>query len=141
MVNPQPTVFAGYDAGTNTNVKLANASLDEYEWGALYAFRAPEAKLRPYIVGGLGFTHFSPSGLVGFSNRFSYNLGGGVKYFLADHFGLRLELRWSPSHTTTGLGTFCDPFYGCYQVTTANTAQQWQANLGFIFRFGKESGF
>jgi Outer membrane protein beta-barrel domain len=135
MWNRQPTELGGYDSLNNTVTKLTNANLDEFEWGILYSFRSPEAKIRPYAVGGLGFTHFSAGQLLGFSNRFSYNLGGGVKYFFTDHVGLRLEARWSPTHTTTGLATYCDPFYGCYQSTAANTAEQGQANVGVIFRF------
>ncbi len=135
MWNRQPTELGGHDALANTTTNLTSANLDEFEWGVLYSFRSPEARIRPFVVGGLGFTHFSAGQLLGFYNRFSYNLGGGMKYFFTDHIGLRLEARWSPSHTTTGLATYCDPFYGCYQATAANTAQQGQANLGIIFRF------
>jgi opacity protein-like surface antigen len=135
MWNRQPTELGGYNAFDNTVANITRANLDEYEWGALYSFRPPKAKLRPYVVGGLGFTHFSASQLLGFSNRFSYNLGGGVKYFFTNHIGVRLDVRWSPTNTTTGLANYCDPFYGCYQSTAANTAQQFQANLGLIFRF------
>jgi opacity protein-like surface antigen len=72
---------------------------------------------------------------LGFSNRFAYNLGGGVKYFFSSHWGVRVEARWSPTHTTSGLSEYCDPFYGCYPATTANKAEQGQANIGVIYRF------
>ncbi len=135
MFNRQPTELSGVCVACGTRTDLTSANLDMYQFGFLYAFRSPEAKLKPYVVGGLGFTHFSANNLLGFSNRFSYNLGGGVKYFFTYHVGLRLEARWSPSETTTGLAEYCDPFYGCYQSTAANMAQQGQVNLGLIFRF------
>jgi outer membrane protein W len=135
MFNRQPTVLTGHDVASNTSVNLANVTLDKYEWGIQYAFGSPEAKLKPYIVGGAGFTHFDPSALLGFSNHFSYNLGGGVTYLFSDHFGLRMEARWLPTHITSGLGLVCSPFIACFQTTLARFAEQGQVNLGFILRF------
>lgn len=137
MFNRQPTVFTGHDVATNLRVKLADGTLDEYEWGILWAFRSPKAKIKPYIVAGFGFTQFAPSALLGFGNRFSDSFGGGVKYFFDEHFGLRLEARWSPAQTTAAAGLVCGPHGGfpCFQATAAHAAQQGQANLGFIFRF------
>lgn len=31
----------------------------------------------------------------------------------------------------------CDPFFGCAPTTVANKAEQGQANIGVIYRFGK----
>lgn len=137
MFNRQPTVFTGHDVATNARVNLANGSLDEYEWGLLYAFRSPKAKMKPYIVGGLGFTHFYPSVLLGFSNRLSENLGAGVKYFFFNHFGLRFEMRWSPTDAATGTAPVCTSLnaFPCYQSTRPHVAQQGQVNLGLVLRF------
>jgi opacity protein-like surface antigen len=113
-----------------------------YQFDVLYSFLSPERKLRPFVVAGLGFSHFGVQPLngqnvLGFSNRFAYNLGGGVKYFFNPHWGLRAELRWSPSHTTSGLSEYCDPYFGCAPTTVANKAEQGQANVGIIYRFGR----
>ena len=135
MFNRQPTELAGHSINFGTKTDLTSANLDMYQWGLLYSFRQPEARIKPYVAAGLGFTHFDSRGLLGFSNRFSYNLGGGVRYFFTRNLGLRLEVRWSPSHTTTGQAVYCDPFFGCFQTAVANRAEQGQANLGIIFRF------
>lgn len=137
MFNRQPTVFTGHDIADNFRVKLADGTLDEYEWGILWSFRSSKAKVKPYIVAGFGFTQFSPSSLIGFRNRFSDSFGGGLKYFFADHYGIRFEARWSPAQTTTATGLVCGVHqtFPCYQATGAGTAQQGQANVGFIFRF------
>jgi hypothetical protein len=139
IFNRQPTVFNGHDVATNARVDLADGRLDEYEGGLLYAFRSPESKMKPYVVGGLGLTHFYPSVLLGFGNRFSQNFGAGVKYFFSGHFGLRLEARWSPSETTTGPGIVCTgaglKAFPCYQATRPHVAEQGQVNLGFVLRF------
>jgi len=106
-----------------------------YQFDLLYEFLPPEAKLKPFVVAGLGFRHFSTNGTLSFDNRFSYNFGGGVKYFFTRHVGVRLEARYSPSQTTTSNALFCDPFFGCFVGTVTNYAQQGQANLGVILRF------
>src|SRR6185312_10105091 len=58
-------------------------------------------KVKPYVVASVGATYMDPKGAGHDSEtRFSFSLGGGVKYFLTEHVGLRLEGR--------GFGTFFD---------------------------------
>jgi len=51
-------------------------------------------KIRPYIAGGLGATHFVPHGS-GLNQKtyFSFSLGGGAKIPISSHVGLRFEGR------------------------------------------------
>ena len=51
-------------------------------------------KIRPYIAGGLGATHFVPHGS-GLNQKtcFSLSLGGGAKIPISSHVGLRFEGR------------------------------------------------
>jgi opacity protein-like surface antigen len=134
MYNHQPTEIGQHIVATDTKADLTSADIDMYQWGFNYTFRDPEKKIRPYVVGGLGFTHFNAGGDLPFSNRFSYNLGVGAKYFFSRHVGLRLEGRWSPTRTTTSIEEYLTPF-GPEEVGVSNHAQQGQANLGLIFRF------
>lgn len=141
MWNRQPTTLSAHDPITNTSSFFSNLNLDMYQFDILYQFKSSDSKFRPFVVGGLGFSHWGISGTpginsqntLGFSKSFSYNIGGGVKYFFNDHWGVRGEVRWSPSHTTQGAG-YCS-YYGC--VPTTNSAEQGQANIGVIFRFNK----
>ena len=137
MWNRQPTEFGAHNFVNGVVLPAGDATLDMYQWSFLVALRAPEAKVVPYMVAGLGFTHYSADQVtLGFSNGFAYNIGGGVKYFFAKHVGLRLDVRYSPSRTTHSTGTVCDPYIGyCYPATFANHARQGQANLGLVFRF------
>jgi len=142
MWNRQPTSLTSHNPNDNTFAPVANMNLDMYQFDVLYHFLSPERKIRPFAVAGLGFSHFgvpsvSGQSVLGFSNRFSFNLGGGAKYFFSPHWGVRAEVRWSPSHTTTVSSVYCDPFYGCVPTTVANKAEQGQANIGVIYRFGK----
>jgi len=135
MWNRQTTTLSAHDIPTNQNVLLTNnAHLDMYQGSLLYEIWA-SSKVRPYVVGGIGFTHFDSHGILSFSDRFSYNLGGGVKYLFAPHLALRAEMRWSPSRTTSSKTTFCDPFLGCFVTPISNHAEQGQANIGLEFRF------
>ena len=139
MWNRQPTEINTHSLFDDSINPIASSSLDEYQFDILYQFRSSESKLRPFAVAGLGFTHFSNiQDLVGFGTNFSYNIGGGVKYFFKDHWGLRAEIRWSPAHTTQGIATVCDPYFGfCSPAQVANRADQGQANIGIIYRFMK----
>jgi opacity protein-like surface antigen len=135
MFNHQPTDLDQHVIATDTRQFLTSADLDEYEWGFLFSLKSPEKNLQPFIVGGLGLTHWKSGGELPFGNRFSYNLGVGAKYFFSRHLGLRAEARWSPSRTTTQDQVFFDPFFGPQLVAVASHAEQGQANLGLIFRF------
>jgi opacity protein-like surface antigen len=137
MWNRQPTEFRAHNADTGGLSNIGSANLDMYQFGALWEFRSDEAKLRPFAVFGLGFTHFGDNNILqGMSNRFSYSIGGGVKYNLASHVGLRLDVRYSPTHTTQQNGYAYDYYYGgSVPVTYTNKANQGQANIGVIFKF------
>jgi opacity protein-like surface antigen len=53
-----------------------------------------ELPVRPYIVGGLGLTRFSPrTGNGGDDSRFSLSLGAGLKLPVTKRFSVRLEGR------------------------------------------------
>ena len=60
--------------------------------GGTYMF--PGDKVRPFLSGGLGATHFVPHGN-GLDQKtyFSLSLGGGVKIPISGHVGLRFEGR------------------------------------------------
>lgn len=58
------------------------------------AYMLPGDKVRPYVAGGLGATHFVPHGS-GLNRKtyFSLSLGGGVRIPVSGHVGLRFEGR------------------------------------------------
>lgn len=136
MWSRQPSTLGAHEV-TGQTTPAGNVNVDVYQWSLLYPFRDRSAKLRPYIAGGIGFTHWGTSvpGTLPFTNNVSFNLGGGAKYFFARHYGVRVDFRWVPSRTTSELGEFFDPFFGPYFANINNYAQQTQLNGGLIFRF------
>ena len=143
MWNRQPTSLTAHNPNDGTFAYLSKMNLDMYLFSGLYQFRKAETKVRPFVVVGFGFSHFgipSASGQapLGFTNRPAFNIGGGVKYYFTRNFGIRSEIRWSPSRTTPR-SDIC--YYGYsipgtgYPCVLSNTARQEQANIGLIFRF------
>ena len=136
MWNRQPTELGAHNFITGVTTPAGDATLDMYQWGFLVAPLGNHAKLSPFFVGSFGFTHYGTSSVrLPFSDGYSFTFGGGVKYFFAGHAGLRLDVRYSPSHTTSSSGLVCDPFGFCFAATIPNHAHQGMANLGLILRF------
>lgn len=128
----QPTVLR--DTVTRATNSATN---DMFLFNGVFQFRGRQDKLRPYVLAGLGLVHWDnyANGVLPFQNRLAYDVGFGAKYFVTRNIGFRLEGRWSPSRGLPGVGTYCDPYYGCYNATVYDKAQQGQANLGIIVRF------
>jgi opacity protein-like surface antigen len=115
---------------------LTSADIDNYEFNVAYNFKPPDARMKPFISAGLGFTHWRPTSVLPVdSHTFSYNIGGGVKYFFTSHVGLRAEVRWIPSRTTPQLAEYCSIYYGCGTSLVYSHAQQGAVNGGIILRF------
>jgi opacity protein-like surface antigen len=109
--------------------------VDQYQFGLLYMLLGPGHKIRPYIVGSLGFTHEDNSGKNSTRTDFSYGLGGGVKYFLTQHIGLRGDARYMPTYANSSLATYCDPFFGCFTAEVSNYQHRGNFVGGIVFRF------
>jgi len=97
-----------------------------------------ESRVRPYFSGGVGVSMFRPTDAAkaqpliitgtrpDSSNEFFYNVGGGLKFKLTDHFGLDFSARDFIHKSPT------------FNATT--THQDWMHNLqlqgGLLFMFG-----
>lgn len=78
--------------GTFGGDTLFDLDIHYLHLGGTYLF--PGEKVRPFLSGGLGATHFVPHGS-GLDQKtyFSLSLGGGAKIPISGHVGLRLEGR------------------------------------------------
>jgi len=131
-------------------LKLADANVDNYHGNVVYNFGTAESRVRPFILGGLGATRYSPGDLndsiphvdpltsIDSATKFSSTWGGGVKVYPSPHVGLKLSLRWTPTYIKTDTdGLWCDPFYGtCWVVGDPDYSNQLQFSGGITFRFG-----
>jgi len=91
-------------------------------------------RIIPFFSGGIGMTHLSP-GRRGFSNetRLSLSLGGGLKWYPSERFGIRLEMRGYGTLMESSGSLFCDG--GCELQLRGDLFPQFETNLGLIFRF------
>jgi opacity protein-like surface antigen len=105
--------FAQPVAG-GSDIKAFTLDQNQYMGNFLFHFKSEESALRPFAFFGLGASSLSPNrtGVSG-ATRFAFSLGAGAKYNLSKHFGLRGQLKYSPTYlTTTDGGYWCDPFWG-----------------------------
>ena len=89
----------------------------------------------PFVVGGLGLTHFNPSTSgYGAKTRFSMNLGVGAKTYLTERLGLRFEARGYGTFFNGSGDVICGP-QGCFAHLKSSVWTQFELNAGVIFAF------
>ncbi len=112
----------------------ANAKLDQFLGNILVNLRDPDAKLRPFILFGLGATRGSASGSS--ETKFAFTAGGGVKYWFSRNLGLRAQARWAPTYLfSTPGGVWCNWWGYCWVVSNDHFMHQGEASVGAVFRF------
>jgi len=105
-------------------------TIQQLHGNVLYHFGSRDAKLRPFVFGGLGATSFDGNDLVP-ETKFSFGLGGGVKYFPWDRIGARASFRYTPTMMNDEESEdFCDPFGFCQ-----GSLQQIEFAVGAVVRF------
>jgi opacity protein-like surface antigen len=129
--------------GTATT-ELGDMSINSYHGYFAYNFGEASAKMRPFVLIGLGATNFGSvtvnTGLRDFTTngetQFSTTWGAGVKYFPAPKVGVRVAFEWTPTYIKTDTaGWWCDPYWGCYLVGNAQYSNSVQFNGGVTVRF------
>ncbi len=124
-------------AGIGNDEKLSHLNVDTIQLGGMWMSGDPSNKARLYFDVLFGVTILTPSPELSTLSRFSASIGGGIKYYLGDHFGLRLGARWLPVYinSASGASASCDPVYGCYNYYDTNYLNQGDAYGGLIARF------
>lgn len=135
MWDRNPTSFSARDALSGQYFKAFNSDIDQFQFGGIYMLRNSEHRLRPYLGASLGFTHDNNDNGTLNRTEFSYSLGGGVKYYINRHVGLRADARYLPTYGNSSYGTYCDPFYGCYSAKISNYLNRGNFVGGVIFHF------
>ena len=110
-----------------------DVDVEYYHIGGTYGHA--EGKVQPFVVGTFGATHMVPkqSGLES-DTRFSLSLGGGVKLYLTEHVGLRLDARWFGTLFNGSGGIFCSNG-ACLVTVQGDVLSQYSANAGLILAF------
>lgn len=97
-----------------------------------------DTEFLPYLVGSIGAANFSPGGGLDDETLLSVSLGGGLKYFFNERFGLRFEGRGYLSFFDTDASLFCisdQTGATCRLRAKGSVVWQIEAQAGFTFRF------
>ena len=91
----------------DTATTLADLKMEHLHMGAAYVYSA--GHVRPFLSVTAGATRLDPKGS-GYDSdtHFSLGIGGGVKFFLTDHIGLRLEARAYAIQVDSDSAAFCN---------------------------------
>jgi outer membrane protein with beta-barrel domain len=139
LFNLQSTTLEA--GGTNT-LEIGDQKIYNYHGFIAYNFGDPDAKTRPYFLGGAGATQYG--GLttsignrdIGGNTQFSTTWALGVKMYPGKSVGIMLEGRWTPTYIKSDSeGWWCDPYWGCYVVGNAQYSNQWELAGGITLRF------
>ena len=123
------------------NLIAFNLKIDQIHVNFLHHYLVSDPRAKPYIMAGLGATTFyaNRNGQSGSNSEFSFAIGGGIKYFLTNHFGLRGEARWSPTMMLPSDSSFWCTVGGagatCVADLKIDLQQQLDLTGGIVFRF------
>jgi len=119
--------------GLFSPTSLTKLDIDYYHLGGSYIWD-PQKKLRPFIQASLGVARLNPD-RAGLSSetKFSFGIGGGVKYFFTKHIGLRLDGRALGIVLNSDSAIFCSG--GCTIRVQGSALWQFEGGLGIIFAF------
>ena len=110
-----------------------DVDVEYYHIGGTYG--QAEGKVQPFVAGTFGATRMVPQ-QYGLSSetKFSLTLGGGVKLYLTERVGLRLEGRWLGTVVNANGGMFCSNG-ACLVTVQGDLFSQYVANAGVILAF------
>lgn len=94
---------------------------------------APEAKVRPFVSGGIGATSLQGQG-GGRTTSFTASLSGGVKLMTSPGFGLRLQLRALALFSGSDTRDLCR-WSTCSVALPGWGTVQWDLSAGTTFAF------
>jgi hypothetical protein len=87
---------------------------------------------RPYVLASVGATHLSGSRDINFT-RFSFGLGGGIRFYAGRHFGFKMQAEWLPIVVSPNVAFVCGG--GCIIHVGGTAVSQGEAFAGPFFRF------
>ncbi len=135
MYSRQPTVMRLKDILTGITREMFDIALEYYHIGGLYEINRTD-RVKVFGVSTLGLTNFAPQDAKYSSEwRFSFSVGGGLKFFPTDRVGLRLEGRLHFPLISGGSGFWCSAPGGCSVTVGGEAMVQAVIQGGLIFAF------
>ena len=137
---------SGLEVNGTVDREVTGMSVNNYHGIVTLHGGRSNSQLRPFVVLGLGATHYRPDDLAGFSFdgefQFSGTLGAGVKAYLNDRWGLGFTGRWTPTYIKSDVaGLYCSPYWNpyypgsCVVMPDPDYSHQFELSGGIILRF------
>ena len=121
------------DQGPFFGDPLFDVNIEYFHLGGTYGQATGKMKL--FVVGTFGATHMTPEGEgLHAETKFSLSLGGGVKLYLSEHVGIRLDARWFGTLFNGSGSAFCSGG-ACLINVQGDMLSQFTANAGVILAF------
>jgi hypothetical protein len=108
---------------------LFSMETSQIHGNVVYQFRDRVASVRPFAFAGVGTSIFTAEDLESESSM-SWTVGGGVKWFVQEHVGLKGQARYKPTELRDTSSTVCDPFGFCQ-----GSLKNLEFAGGVVFRF------
>jgi outer membrane protein W len=131
--------------GNVASLDVSDMSVQNYHVNFVYHWAGPTEVARPFAFFGLGATNYSfgnlllPGGTgpeISGDTRFSTTMGAGLKAYFTRSLGLKVAVTWTPTYIKSdAVGSFCDPFYGCWVVGDPDYSHQFDMSGGVTFAF------
>jgi hypothetical protein len=87
---------------------------------------------RPFVLASVGATHVSSTTTINFT-RFSFGLGGGIRFYATNHFGFKIQAEWLPVLVDPQVAFVCGA--GCIVHVGGTASSQGEVLVGPLFRF------
>ncbi len=88
--------------------------------------------VKPFVVASVGATHVSGNTSINFT-RFSFGIGGGIRFYVSRHFGFKIQAEWVPVYVDPQVAFICGG--GCVVHAGGTAASQGEILVGPILRF------
>jgi opacity protein-like surface antigen len=121
------------DQGMFLGTPLINVDVEYYHIGGTYGTES--GMVRPFVVGTIGATRMVPQeeGLHS-ETRLSLGLGGGVKLYMTNNLGVRLDARWFGTLFNSNSEVFCSNGLCTFKVE-GDYFSQYVVNAGLVLAF------
>jgi hypothetical protein len=121
------------DQGPFVSNPLFDVNVEYFHIGGTYG--QATGKVKPFVVGTFGATRMTPTGDgLHAETKFSLSLGGGVKLYLTEHVGIRLDARWFGTFFNGSGSAFCSGG-ACLINVQGDVLSQYTANAGVVLAF------
>lgn len=87
---------------------------------------------KPFVMASVGATHVSGNPNINFT-RFSFGIGGGVRFYATRHFGFKVQAEWLPVFVDPRVAFICGS--GCIVHVGGTVSSQGEVLVGPLLRF------